>query len=88
MSVGSSGYAYKNKGLLLSGIDRIRLKAGVDGAARVQVGGRGANLELPRTNFVDAPLRAEVRASNGKCWSATFDQVTYPGWKLKGKGGQ
>lgn len=87
-SVGSAGYAYKDKGLLLSGIERLRFKSGGDGEARIIVGGRGSNLGLERAYYYDAPLRVEVRASNGKCWSATFDELRYPGWKLQGKGGQ
>lgn len=85
---GSAGYTYKDKGLVLSGIDRIRLKSGDDGKARILVGGRGANMSLQRTHFYSAPLRAEVRASNGECWSATFDPLRYRGAKLKGAGGQ
>jgi hypothetical protein len=46
------------------------------------------HLRLEQAYYYEAPLRAEVRASNGKCWSATFDELRYPGAKLKGAGGQ
>ncbi|MGH7788871.1 MAG: hypothetical protein ACRERC_18520 [Candidatus Binatia bacterium] len=85
---GSSGFAYKDKGLAPGGLERIRLKAGGDGEAQILVKGRGENLQLVSPYFYDEPLFVQLRASNGKCWQADFATALRPNASLKAKNGQ
>lgn len=54
------------------GLTQIRLKPGSEGAAKITVTARGANLPLPPTPLT-APVVFQAQATNGECWSAHYD---------------
>lgn len=54
------------------GVRRVRLRPGGDGKARMSLQGRGSNLTLPALPLV-APVMVQLQASNGECWTATYD---------------
>ena len=60
----NSGNAY--------GLTQIRLKPGGEGAAKITVTARGANLPLPPTPLT-GPVVFQAQATNGECWSAEYD---------------
>lgn len=69
----STGYKYADKDRTPDGILMVLLKAGDAGKAKAQLKGKGENLpDLPELPM-SLPARAELKASNGACWEATFD---------------
>jgi len=54
------------------GLTQIRLKPGAEGAAKITVTARGANLPLPPTPLT-GPVVFQAQATNGECWSAEYD---------------
>jgi cysteine-rich repeat protein len=68
---GEKGFDYRDKGLDPDGLQRIALRAGVDGKARVLVRGKGVNLPMPQLPL-KAPVIVQLQASNGACWEAEY----------------
>jgi uncharacterized delta-60 repeat protein len=70
---GSRGYKYKDPDRTPDGIDRVALKPGPDGKAKIVVKGKGATLALPTLPIAE-PLAVRVQLKNGvgQCWEATY----------------
>ena len=51
----------------------MSLAAGVDGKAKAQLKGKGANLDLPDLSAVTGPIVVQlVNAASNACWTATY----------------
>ena len=70
-ALGTSGFAYKDSKRLRFGIAAIKLKAGPDGKAQLQIKGQGATLPVPALP-APLPLRVQLTAENGTCWESVF----------------
>jgi len=70
-------FEYRDAQAAPDGIDRVNLRAGEPGRARVKVRGRGENLSnrselnLPAPPL-SLPLRVQLQAATGQCWEATY----------------
>jgi cysteine-rich repeat protein len=63
---------YKDRDADPDGVHQVRLRAGTaDGDARIQVRGKGSNLDLP-TLPLTPPVRIQLHAETGVCWEATI----------------
>ncbi len=70
-ALGIRGYGYKDPLRTPAGVDKISLKAGLQGKAKMQLKGRGDDLAafgLP----LGLPVTAQLQSENGQCWEATF----------------
>jgi hypothetical protein len=54
------------------GVTQIRLIPGAQGAAKMSLTARGANLSLPGTPLTP-PVVVQAQATNDECWSAEYD---------------
>jgi hypothetical protein len=70
-ALGTSGIAYKDSKRLRYGIAAIKLKAGPDGKAQLQIKGQGATLPVPALP-APLPLRVQLTAENGACFESVF----------------
>ncbi len=70
---GTSGYKYSDKELTPDGTQKMSLKAGALAKAKIQLSGRGANLDLPvdLTTLVQ-PIVVQIQNSDGVCWENIF----------------
>jgi 6-phosphogluconolactonase (cycloisomerase 2 family) len=71
---GTSGFGFKDKEGIPHGITAGKLAAGGDGDVRVQIQGKGTNLELPELPL-ETPVTVQVVVkvgANDECWGATF----------------
>jgi hypothetical protein len=71
-SLGSDGFKYVDKAATHDGIQKLILRTGLTGEAKVIAKGKGPGLELGALPL-SLPVTAQVLASNGECWSATFE---------------
>jgi hypothetical protein len=82
------GFSYKDSARDPLGVDKIVLKAGLSGKAKVQIKDKGSNiptLPLP----LSLPATIQLQSENGKCWEATFSSTNMQindGTQFKGKG--
>jgi len=82
------GFAYKDSLRTPNGVDKVTLKAGLAGKAKVQLKGKGPNLPalpLPLT----LPAKVQLQSENGQCWEGTFSaagQQINDSLQFKGKG--
>ena len=71
---GATGYAYRNKAATPDGLVTVRLKAGATGKPRIQIVGKGINLQtpaLPLTLPVTVQLVVRDDAST-ECWQTIY----------------
>jgi hypothetical protein len=67
------GFKYRDATLLPDGIQRITLKAGEAGKAKISVKGRGPNLGLPPIlSAVTLPVTVQLQGPDGACWDALY----------------
>jgi hypothetical protein len=70
---GNRGFVYKNRGLLTpDGLKQLTLSPGVDGKAKIEAKGQGANLALPSPMNLTLPLTVQLQTENGTCWEAAY----------------
>jgi hypothetical protein len=69
---GSKGYKRKDKTLTPDGMEKLHLKPGDAGKAKISGKGRGANLTGLPTLPLALPVRAQLQAANGTCWEAVY----------------
>ena len=83
------GFKYQDKAGTGRGLQRILLKAGEAGKARVLVKGRGEHLPDPPLPLT-LPITAQLRSTSGECWEAVYFEAgvsrNEPG-RFKGKAG-
>jgi hypothetical protein len=70
-ATGTTGFKYANQAGNETGIQKIVLKAGLDGKAKVTVKGKGLALDPPSLPAF-LPYTAQLQGPNG-CWTATFE---------------
>ena len=69
----AGGFSYNLRG---GALNRIRLKSGSAGQARIIVKGKGLDLALPALQTIAMPLTVQLKSSDGassQCWSAVYD---------------
>jgi hypothetical protein len=66
------GVRYANGDLTPDGLQRIDLRAGPDGKAKIVVKGKGEPLALPPLPILALPVTVQLVASDGACWEATY----------------
>jgi hypothetical protein len=64
------GFAYQDRDRTPNGIDKIGLKAGPAGTARVQVSAKGGNLIFGNAGGIAIPWSVQLRSSDGTCWES------------------
>jgi poly(3-hydroxybutyrate) depolymerase len=70
-----TGARYTNKALVPDGIQKIVLKAGGVGRAKLGIKGKGATLPMPGLPLV-TPVRVQlVRSDSGACWEASYSSA-------------
>jgi cysteine-rich repeat protein len=70
---GSTGYKYNDKALTPDGTQKMSLKAGALAKAKIQLAGRGVNLDMPADlSTLVQPIVVQLSNSNGVCWTTTF----------------
>jgi hypothetical protein len=67
-----SGFRYADAALTNDGAQRLILRAGAAGKAKILVGAKGPNLGMPAMLSVAPPLTVQVKNGNGECWGAVF----------------
>jgi hypothetical protein len=66
------GFQYKDKELTPNGIAQLQLSSGLDGKAKIQVKGKGANLPVLDLDDLTSPLTVQLRREGSPiCWGAT-----------------
>jgi hypothetical protein len=68
----SSGFNYKDRALLPTGLQAMQLKSGSAGHAKLMVKGKGASLAVPPLPVVAFPLVVQLVNNAGGCWEASF----------------
>jgi hypothetical protein len=70
-----TGAKYMNKAPVPDGIQKIVLKAGGVGRAKLGIKGKGATLPMPGLPLV-TPVRVQlVRSDSGACWEASYSNA-------------
>lgn len=71
------GFSYKDKDRTPDGTDKIVLKAGLTGKAKVQFKGKGDNVDsvFPLPLPLSLPATVQLQSENGKCWESTFSNA-------------
>ena len=69
---GFTGYQYKDKDLTPDGAQKLKLKEGGLGKAKIQLLGRGPNLHMPDPATLMQPVTVQLQDSNGLCWEAIY----------------
>jgi len=70
-SVSGGSLKYRDKEGASDGIEKVMLRAGDDGEAKIIVKGRGENLRLPSL-LLNLPVLVQLQATNGECCEATY----------------
>jgi hypothetical protein len=68
----STGFLYRDKNLTPNGLQKVVLKAGPAGTAKILVKGKGALLDLPPLPITSLPIIVQLNNSDGVCWQATY----------------
>jgi cysteine-rich repeat protein len=66
------GFRYRDRDRTPDGIDRLELRAGAAGTAKMRVTGKGSLLALPPLPLA-LPALAQLHGRDGECWEARFD---------------
>jgi len=71
-TLGTTGFKFRDQGGMPDGLTSAVLKAGGARAARIKLGGKGANLHLP-TLPLGTPVRVQLsRSGAAACWEAVY----------------
>src|SRR5262249_54465721 len=71
----ATGAKYTNKILVPDGLQKIVLKAGAAGRAKIGVKGKGAALPMPGLPLVGTVRVQLVRSDGGRCWEASYSSA-------------
>jgi hypothetical protein len=69
---GTKGFKYADGDLTPHGVQKLQLQAGLDGKAKLSVGGKGALLPMPALDTLAFPLWVQLQGSNGQCWETYY----------------
>ncbi len=84
----STGYRFKDPDRDPFGVQKILLKEGTAGKAKILFLGKGGSLDTPDLSSVSGPIDVELhKSSGGICWGATYSApfVTNDGENFKDK---
>jgi hypothetical protein len=70
-TIPAKGYNYKDKDRTPDGMEKLQLKSGIAGAAKVAAKGKGDLLEMPTLGSLALPIQVQLRGA-GICWEATY----------------
>jgi hypothetical protein len=74
---GSTGFKYDDPTLSNSGMQRITLKSGSSGKAKIIAKGKGANLNLSTAQMAKNPaVIVQFKNNTGQCWTSSFSFAT------------
>ena len=69
----SDGFVYKDKFRDPQGVQKLSLRAGADGEARILFKGKGEDLPSIDLSALTGPLDVQlIKSSGGVCWGATY----------------
>ena len=68
------GFSYKDKDRTPDGMEKLSLKAGVGGVAKISLKGKGERLDLPALGSIALPIEVQLRRT-GQCWGASFSSA-------------
>jgi acyl-homoserine lactone acylase PvdQ len=68
----STGWTFSQRSPGPRVLQKLVLRSGVDGRAKMLAKGRGAGLALPALPLTGLPLRAQLVNSAGTCWEASY----------------
>jgi cysteine-rich repeat protein len=69
----SKGFQFRDKERTPDGAQQLKLQAGGDSKAEVQIKGAGANLDVPDAASLVGPVVVQLKqASHAVCWGATY----------------
>ena len=68
-----TGFGYKDKDVDPFGVQKIKLQAGTDGAAKILFKGKGPSLEMPSLGSLTGPITVQmIMTAGAPCWGATY----------------
>jgi DNA-binding beta-propeller fold protein YncE len=71
----ATGYRYTDRAGIPDGITAVRVLGGTSGTARITLKGKGGG--LPQLGLpYQPPVTAQLQASNGQCWEASYTTAT------------
>jgi acyl-homoserine lactone acylase PvdQ len=73
------GFRYADPDLTPDGVQKVLLKAGLDGKAQLRVQGKGALLDVPALPVQTLPVTVQLMSGEGACWEAVYRS---PIWNL------
>jgi hypothetical protein len=68
-----TGFQYVDNDLTHDGAQRLTLRAGTDGRAKIRVQAKGLNLGMPAALSVAPAVTVQMKNSNDQCWGAVFN---------------
>ena len=71
-ATGIKGFRYKDKDLTPDGIQKMILKEGADGKAKILVNVKGALFDMPDLGAIQQPLTIQIQNTSGLCWEAVY----------------
>jgi cysteine-rich repeat protein len=69
---GVSGFKYKDKDLTPHGVQKLVLKEGADGKAKIQLIAKGTLFPMPDLAAISQPLTIQIQNSSGLCFEAIY----------------
>jgi acyl-homoserine lactone acylase PvdQ len=82
----STGWTFSQRAPGTRVLQKLVLRSGPDGRAKMLAKGRGAGLSLPALPLIGLPFRAQLVSSAGTCWEASYSTtVRNDGTKLKAR---
>jgi uncharacterized delta-60 repeat protein len=70
----ATGFLYHDRTRAAGGIERLKLRAGVDRRTKIDLKAKGVNLAAPDVSYTSMPLLLQLQRSDGPCWENTFDE--------------
>jgi cysteine-rich repeat protein len=72
-AIGGGGFKYQNKGLYPNGLQKLTIKAGPDGKAKILVKGKGSWIRMPSLPLSQNPMvTVQLINGEGECWRDTY----------------
>jgi len=69
----TTGYLYKNSDLTPHGVQKLVLKSGLAGKAKITLKGKGLNLDMPALPLAQATtVIVQLKNADGECWDAEY----------------
>lgn len=72
-SLGRQGFLYRSRSRAAGGFERVLLRPGRRGRARIEFAQKGSQLTMPGMPL-PLPLRVQLQDQNGSCWEASYSR--------------